>query len=60
MCGCDQRRAALVTAGSSALRGDLTRIGPALRLVARTGVQDVAAMAVRMRHERRPPPRTGS
>jgi hypothetical protein len=43
MCRCAERRAAIVGAGRSVLRGDVSRLAPAARFVVKTSGEDLAA-----------------
>lgn len=43
-CRCDERRTVIVGAASAAVRGDLSRIGPASRFVVETSKEDIAAL----------------
>lgn len=55
MCGCKERRAAIVTAAKAVVRGDAATAAAQAGFVARSGAQDArAALARRISTIRRP------
>lgn len=43
MCRCAERRAAILSAGAAALKGDRSKIRPAAAFVVRSSAEDLAA-----------------